>query len=630
MDFRSKQIAAPRSWTDFEDLCHAIFRAEWSDPLAQKNGRSGQPQHGVDVFGSPNAIRDVCHGVQCKGKDHTYGRKPTLTELTREIAKADSFTPPLEHWVFATSAGKDEKLQQAARELSAARKSKGLFTVTVLGWEDIQFLLSRHPNVVQDFYPEHAFDIPGLLGSLRELPSGDDVRELLKHVRHFIEVENSPSNAAAHDAIWVRQTISDSRDLGPALLGRSLGPANASACPRLQEVDIVISQLRRGFFARLVGGPGSGKSVCAYQVARELSASAWNVFRLRDNAIQEPFPLPTEGPALLLIDDAHLMAGTTLQRVEEMASQRRFVLSILNSVENGRIDRGAVLLDSKRAVKTIAAALRADADRTLATVRRIDDEVGASFLQVPLQQRIDHAENVSDRPWQFCFVLGGGWRRSKEAADAARVRGADLVLAAASIKQLASRDAPLNPSALKAFCVQQGITANHTDTAIAWLAAQRLILSEVDCRCPHQRFAAVALGHILAGQDDTGRGIIGGMLQATVGDPAFPLAGLRILLHEVRFRGDYRQWTHLISPQPLEPLVARCWVAETPEDRASAAFILAELDSYLPDRGSCATICLSAIFFCLACPTMTLDNNAFSGLEGHACPRRRRQSGTRN
>jgi hypothetical protein len=583
MDFRSKQIAPPKSWVDFEDLCHAIFRAEWNDPLSQKNGRSGQPQHGVDVFGSPNAVREVCHGVQCKGKDRNYGRKPTLKELNEEIAKADGFTPPLEHWVFATSASKDEKLQQAARELSVARKARGLFTVTVLGWEDIQFLLSRHPNVVQDFYPEHAFDIPGLLNSLRELPSGENVRELLTIVRRFIEAGSTSNSAIADDAIWVRETFNDSRDLGPALLGRSLGPADAGACPRLQEVDTTISQLRRAFYARLVGGPGSGKSVCAYQVAGDLAAGGWKVFRLRDAAIQNPFPLPAESPALLLLDDAHLIVGATLQRVEEMAGQRRMVLSILNSVENGRIDRGAVLLDSKRAVKTIAAALRADAERTLATVRRIDDDVGVNFLKEPLERRIEHAESVSDRPWQFCFVLGGGWKRSKEAADAARVMGADLVLAAAGMLQVASRDAPLNPSKLNEFCVQQGITAEVVAKAVVWLAGQRLILSETDCRCPHQRFAVVALRHILAGQNDTGRSVVSGMLQAVVLNLAFPLPGLRILLHEVSFMGDYGRWTALISPQSLAPLVTRCWAATTPEDRASAALILSDLGAYLPD-----------------------------------------------
>jgi hypothetical protein len=403
-------------------------------------------------------------------------------------------------------------------------------------------------------------------------------------VRQFVEAGSPVAGAPTNETIWIRETFSESRDLGPALLGRSLGPADAGACPRLQEVDMTISQLRRAFFVRLVGGPGSGKSVCAYQVAGDLAASGWKVFRLRDAAtIQSPLPLPTESPALLLIDDAHLLARSTLQRIEENAGQRRMVLSILNGIEDGALDRGAVLLDSKRAVRTIAAALRADADRTLATVRRVDGDVGTSFMSEPLERRIEHAESVSDRPWQFCFVLGGGWKRSKEAADAARVAGADLVLAAAGMIQVATRDAPLTPDKLRDFCAQRGVTPEKVTKAIGWLSSQRLILSETDCRCPHQRFAVVVLGRILDGQDEAGRKTIGGMLQAIMRNPASPLPGLRILLHEVSFLGDYGRWRGLIDARSLEPLVARCWTATTPEDRAFAALILSDLSGYLPN-----------------------------------------------
>src|SRR6266851_6383134 len=148
----------------------------------------------------------------------------------------------------------------------------------------------------------------------------------------------------------------------------------------------------------------------------------------------------------------------------------------------------------------------------------------------------------------------GGWKRSKEAADAARVAGADLALAAAGMIQVAARDAPLDPTTLREFCIKQGIAAEKITKAIAWLTGQRLILSETDCRCPHQRFAAVALGHILAGQDDAGRVTIGGMLQAVLRNPAFPLPGLRILLHEVSFMGDYGRWTRLVTPSRLRRL----------------------------------------------------------------------------
>ncbi|MBR0828527.1 hypothetical protein JQ596_23605 [Bradyrhizobium manausense] len=583
MDFRSKQIAAPKSWVDFEDLCHAIFRAEWNDPNAQKNGRAGQAQHGVDVFGSPNAIADVFHGVQCKGKDKNYGKKATEKELRQEIKKAEEFSPALRHWVFATSAPKDEKLQRVAREISVARRAKGLFTVTVVGWEDIQYLISRHPGVIQEFYPEHAFDIPGLMASLRDLPSGEDVRELVEETRRLNSAERSKS-AVAPAGAWVREAFVESRDLAPALLGRSLGPADASACPRLREVDLVLTALSRAYSARLVGDPGSGKSVCAYQVANDLLAKGWNLFRLRNAAaVQDPFPMPEDDPALLLVDDAHLMDRMTLQRLEEAAGPRRMVLSVLNGTK-GTLERGAIMLDSQRAVKTIAAALRADSARTLATVQRIDDDVGAQFLKEPIERRIDDAEQSSDRPWQFCFVLGGGWKRAQEVADAARVAEADLALAAAAMLQIASRDAARSSETLAAFCVSNNLAAESVEQAIGWLSAQRLILSRTDCRCPHQRFAAVVLGRILAGQSKMGRLVIGGMFQAIFQDSQFPLPGLRILLHELRFLGDYyRRWTGLVPPQSLEGLTARCWAANTPEDRAFAAFIFQDLEGYQTD-----------------------------------------------
>jgi hypothetical protein len=51
LDDRNIQIPPPKSWSDFEYLCLNLFQAVWKDPLAQKNGQSGQSQNGVDVFG---------------------------------------------------------------------------------------------------------------------------------------------------------------------------------------------------------------------------------------------------------------------------------------------------------------------------------------------------------------------------------------------------------------------------------------------------------------------------------------------------------------------------------------------------------------------------------------------------
>lgn len=110
MDFQAKQIAPPKSWEQFEELCLVLFRAIWRDPTAQKNGRRGQPQHGVDIFGMPGRPNGSFYSVQCKGKNAGYGSVLTVTELNHEVEKADSFAPVLKNFIMATTAPRDVHL----------------------------------------------------------------------------------------------------------------------------------------------------------------------------------------------------------------------------------------------------------------------------------------------------------------------------------------------------------------------------------------------------------------------------------------------------------------------------------------------------------------------------------------
>ncbi|MEH3122801.1 MAG: hypothetical protein PGN16_12610 [Sphingomonas phyllosphaerae] len=584
MQFRAKQIAPPKDWATFEDLCHALFKKVWNDPLAQKNGRRGQAQHGVDVFGSVNGDRKSYRGVQCKGKDANYGSEAKLPEILAEVGKAENFTPTLEHWIFATTAPVDGALQKAARELSAERKPIGLFSIDVLGWEEIQALIAEHPELIQEFYPEHANHIPQVIEALKALPSLETKLTRLVGDLDTRLVATRPETAA-----WEAITFKTDRGLGPALFGRPLGPSDASACPRLVEADALAAQLRIAFSARLGGEPGAGKSICSYQVARDFSAAGYEVLRLSDpeTTIVDP-PAAGRSRRLLFIDNAHLMAPAKLRRLEELASADLLVLSTHNAIEKSDLERGSVTVNAGRAVRTIAAALRADLPRTLNAVRMADDQVGERMMDEDLNQRIDHAEASADRPWQFCFILGGGWRRSKQAAEAAHGVGADFVLAAIAMRQLASRDAIAAPEDIAEVCETVGIRREAVECHLKWLEAERLILSSADCRTPHQRFASVVLNQILVGQDKNGRQRIGQLIDTVLVDPDFPLLGLRSLLHAVWFGiGDYRWW-RLPQPTAIETLAARCWQAEG-EERGHAALALAELWRFLDD-GAVAVI----------------------------------------
>ncbi len=445
----------------FEDLCHALFKQLWQDLLAQKNGRRGQAQQGVDIFGSPKGDRRFYRGIQCKGKDCNYGSKAEWSEVLAEIAKAEQFTPKLDEWIFATTAPVDATLQKAARDLSVKRKAKGLFSVDVLGWEEIQALMASAPEVIIEFYPEHADYLPQVVEALRALPTFEKkLDRLFDRIDAKLLEPSNPHGSAAWEAV----TFDGDRGLGPALMGYPLGPSDAKQCPRLTEVGTVLSQLKIAYSTRLIGEPGAGKSICSYQAANEFAADGFQVQRLidpqADNITLEAV-LPGKR-RLYLIDDAHLLKPHVLRRIEDQAGPTRLVLSTHNAVERAS-HRGAISLDAKRAVKTIAAALRADFCKTLEAVRVADDHVGERMMDADLGERLDHAESTADRPWQFCFVLGGGWRRSKQAADSARAASSDLILAAVSIRQLVSRDARAVHGEIADVCEHAGIDTGMLD-----------------------------------------------------------------------------------------------------------------------------------------------------------------------
>lgn len=554
------QIPPPANWTDFEDLCHSLFKAHWKDPLAQMHGRRGQAQHGVDVFGSPEAAYGAnLHGVQCKGKEANYGASATEDELKAECAKALKFTPALNHWTLVTTAPRDAKLQKAARLLSKRHAKQGKFGVQYMGWDDLTELLVEHPAVLRKYYPNHADNIPDLIDAVKEMGAKTD----------------EPSAGA----IWQPVAFAEQRDLSAALSGKKLGPTDAISCPTLVEANTAKAELQSNKVARLVGVPGVGKSVCAYQTAHQFYQMGWQVYRLANSQIKE---LPSidglkSGKMLLVLDDAHLMPDWLLTSIESLASDRLCILSTLNAYNHETSISDDIVIDPKRAVRTIATALREDLETTVTLVSNVDSRVGHRMMDEDIERRLDEALTRSEQPWQFCFTLGGGWHRSKKIADNARAQGADIVLAVCAALQIASQDAPAGLSEINRYAPE--LNQETSEDHINRLVKGRVLLNTYDCRTPHQRFAAALLKEILESQTQENRILIGTCLSRMIACENLPLAGIRNLLHELYFAGNYR-WSHLVSVTAAASLIERCWRADTPDEINIAALTLSELCSY--------------------------------------------------
>src|SRR3954468_3277723 len=138
-DFTSVSIPAPKDWQAFERHARLFFEHSLADPATQNNGRAGQPQHGVDIFGRRGGGNGRYVGVQCKGKDTDFGGAVTEVELKREVEKSKRFKPEIHEFILITTAPDDAAIKEGARLLQQKVRAEGRdLSISVWGWGRVQ------------------------------------------------------------------------------------------------------------------------------------------------------------------------------------------------------------------------------------------------------------------------------------------------------------------------------------------------------------------------------------------------------------------------------------------------------------------------------------------------------------
>lgn len=147
MSLTSFEVPPPRTWQAFEALCHDLFAREWNVNDANRIGRNGQRQNGVDIVAN---VAGGWVGVQCKW----IGRMAEINtmDLHAIANEARLFRPALVHLIITTTAPNDASLQQTAREISDAHAQEGVFTVSLVCWDDLLTRLDAQPAVVARHY----------------------------------------------------------------------------------------------------------------------------------------------------------------------------------------------------------------------------------------------------------------------------------------------------------------------------------------------------------------------------------------------------------------------------------------------------------------------------------------------
>jgi len=148
---QSMDLPRPSNWQDFERLVRDAMMQKWKGSHLTKNGRPGQKQSGVDIFGADDLERLVA--IQCK----LTAKILSLKKVEKEIEQAEKFDESLTTLYIATTADHDAILQEKIRRISAGRVALGRFSVGLLYWDEIVAALVLNRKVFSSHYPELTF-----------------------------------------------------------------------------------------------------------------------------------------------------------------------------------------------------------------------------------------------------------------------------------------------------------------------------------------------------------------------------------------------------------------------------------------------------------------------------------------
>jgi tetratricopeptide (TPR) repeat protein len=145
-DLAQWQLPPISDWEKFERFCRDLWAEIWNDPEARRNGRSGQPQAGVDVYARIHQGHEW-GGVQCKRRGASVDNSLSEAELRKIVEDAKNFRPPLSKFVVAYTGRRDVRLQEVARKITEGHRKNRLFDVDVTSWDDIVEILGSHLSV---------------------------------------------------------------------------------------------------------------------------------------------------------------------------------------------------------------------------------------------------------------------------------------------------------------------------------------------------------------------------------------------------------------------------------------------------------------------------------------------------
>jgi hypothetical protein len=384
---------------------------------------------------------------------------------------------------------------------------------------------------------------------------------------------------------WEFVAFSEQRGLEAAVSGERLGPRDVDSCPRLPQFATAHRTLDILNKVDIAGPPGCGKSITAWQLARDLNQAGWHVLR----PVRQK---PDDGTQLLsslrkdlwkrvvVVDDAQTFGELFTERLNELAGPRLAVITGTTDA-TGEQPR-SIRIPTQVAVETLADDFRRRRSQVLPIVKKYDSRIGDEYMATPLEWRLDEAAKAST-PWEFAFILRGGWMRAREQFSVLRdFDRADLLLVLIAARQLVSLDAGSDLGTIVGDAHVLGRSEGWVASNIELLRRQQAVLPGLPLRCLHIQSAIIVIESALKRRDADGFQAVVGALRRMVYDPNTAIRGIYWLNERVlgadAFRYSVSDPSHRFYERDrLEALLNRLLASKTAVERRDAAFVLSRL-----------------------------------------------------
>lgn len=375
--------------------------------------------------------------------------------------------------------------------------------------------------------------------------------------------------------IWEEIDFSMQHDLSYAIMGYRLSQADVLACPRLKQVERIKKQLDIVDYTFVSGDPGCGKSISAYQVGYDYYNAGWHVYKYiayNDSSKDIIIPINSE-KSVYIIDDAQVLPDHIIESIKTHAQATTKVIFCRTISLSTKDD--TILITKKDAVDVLYQYYLKKSKDIISIVHKYDKCIGVSLTDTPIEHRLLAAKEATS-PWQFNYVLRGGWQTMLEKySELCSYNHRDLLVAIISACQVLTLDhsSDYNWLCKEINSLNNSVFWTHQD--LSELINQNIVISEKDVRIVHIESANIILSYFLENSEKWKRDILQQFIENNYLNNTFSIMGLVWFANGIR-RHCVQFETHLfpLTDKVLSHTLDNIKIYTVSKDRAGIAYIL--------------------------------------------------------